>query len=80
MIEVIPPDTTNHRCGPNRSGFWLNHWNRTPGTVLACTICNKSWVAVKPHPMSGYMGVLWFREGWFARRRRLKRARKQSSK
>ena len=69
MVIVYTPDRP-HRCGPNDRGYWHDAWNDPAGTVRECTECGKSWVAYRPHPRSGYMGVLWRREGWLARRRR----------
>lgn len=78
-VAVIEPafiPEPQHKCGPNPlTGVWHDYWQERPGTVLECSECGKSWVAYRPHPMSGYMGVLWHREGWFAKWRRKRRER-----
>lgn len=73
MTVVHAPDR-RHECGPNRYGYWLNHHHDLPGTVRECA-CGKSWVAWKDHSDPGFMGVKWRREGWWARRRRLRNRR-----
>jgi hypothetical protein len=58
-----------HFCGPNRYGIWLEATFDAEGTVRKCE-CGKTWVAYRDHHYVGYMGVLWRRETWWARRRR----------
>lgn len=70
MVIVHTPDRP-HRCGPNDHGYWHDGWTDPAGTVRECPACGKSWVAYRPTPRGGYMGVLWRREGWLARRRRV---------
>lgn len=72
-MSIVHEPESRHYCGPNDYGYWDVGWNDPPGTVRECTECGKSWVAYRPRPHSGYMGVLWCREGWLARRRRHRR-------
>lgn len=70
-VVHMPPGP--HHCGPNTYGHWLDHWDDPAGTVRQCPDCGRSWVAYRPYPASGYMGVLWRREGWLAHWRRVRR-------
>lgn len=73
-MRIVHAPEPKHSCGPNNKGHMgMNNWNEPPGTVIECSECGKSWVAYRPNPQSGYMGVLWRREGIFERRRRLKK-------
>lgn len=78
MVVYEPP--LQHRCGPNKSGYWLEHWSDPEGTVRVCT-CGQAWVAYRrpqPEYRRYYMGVYWRRESRFARWRRERRARREA--
>lgn len=71
-MSIVYEPLRTHSCGPNKYGYWLaNCWDRI-GTVRVCNECGRGWVAVKS-PDPGVMVRQWVREGWFARRRRLRR-------
>lgn len=66
---VVHVPERSHRCGPRLSGIWLEHIYDVPGTVRECA-CGRTWVACVGG--RGWAVVLWYREGWWARRRRLR--------
>jgi hypothetical protein len=70
-VAYQPP--AQHHCGPNRYGYWLDACFDAVGTVRECG-CGKTWVAFRDHYDVGYVGVKWRREGWLARRRRVRRS------
>lgn len=72
MTEVMYTPSSRHHCGPNEYGYWDEMWLAAEGTVRQCE-CGKAWVAFRDRMDPGYMGVKWRREGWLARRRRIKR-------
>lgn len=73
MTEVVYTPDRRHHCGPSEHGYWSEMWNAPAGTVRGCE-CGKTWVAFRDRTDPGYMGVKWRREGWLARRRRIKRS------
>jgi hypothetical protein len=71
-MSVVYQPPTGHHCGPNRYGYWLDASFDAAGTVRECA-CGKTWVAYRDRAEVGYVGVKWRREGWLARRRRVRR-------
>lgn len=65
--EIIHQPREQHRCGPNRYGFWLVNTFDPPGTMRQCGMCGKTWVAYRDELDLGYVGVKWRREGRLAR-------------
>jgi hypothetical protein len=72
-VSVVYEPEIRHHCGPNRYGIMADAPSDRPGTVRECS-CGKSWVAYRDEFDVGYMGVKWRREGWLARRRRIRNA------
>jgi hypothetical protein len=73
-----------HRCfGMKDNGGWLHHPTMDSplfrvfedGTVIECDECHTTWVSLQTS--SGLMCSYWRREGWWERRKRERRARKQ---
>jgi hypothetical protein len=76
LSNLVYEPTPVHHCPVNDYGHWMEHRNDAPGTVRACA-CGQNWVAYRrpqPEGRRYYTGVYWRPEGWFARRRRERRA------
>jgi hypothetical protein len=78
-MSIVYQPEPEHYCGPNRYGYWTDFppslGRPVVGTVYQCRECHKSWVAYED-PRPGGMGLKWRREGWWERRRRVRRQRR----
>jgi hypothetical protein len=87
--EVVASPPAKHVCTPGwdlrwsdasngvaplPAGFYWHDRNLSPGTIVRCE-CDTTWVA-EGHPDDYRFGLVWRREGRFARWRRERRASK----
>lgn len=68
-MTIVYQPPTEHHCGPNEYGLWLEHIYVTPGTLDMCEECGTMWVAKRPSVV-GFCGVYWVKESRFTRWRR----------